>query len=38
MLAWVTNSPDLTDGLVESFGDFVRERHGDAHAVCRRAG
>lgn len=28
MLAWVTNSPDLTDGLVEAFGDFVRERHG----------
>lgn len=28
MLAWVTNSPDLTDGLVESFGEFVRERHG----------
>ncbi len=29
MLAWVTNSPDLTDGLVASFGEFVRERHGD---------
>lgn len=29
MLAWVTNSPDLTDGLVEAFGEFVRERHGD---------
>jgi beta-galactosidase len=28
MLAWVTNSPDLTDGLVEAFGDFVLERHG----------
>ncbi|GAA5035341.1 beta-galactosidase [Terrabacter aeriphilus] len=28
MLAWVTNSPDLTDGLVASFGEFVRERHG----------
>lgn len=30
MLAWVTNSPDLTDDLVASFGDFVRSRHGDA--------
>ena len=28
MLAWVTNSPDLTDGLLAAFGDFVRERHG----------
>ncbi|WP_256793260.1 beta-galactosidase [Terrabacter sp. Ter38] len=30
MLAWVTNSPDLTDGLVESFGEFVRSRHGES--------
>ncbi|CAN7593843.1 beta-galactosidase [Terrabacter sp. LjRoot27] len=30
MLAWVTNSPDLTDGLVASFGEFVRSRHGDS--------
>lgn len=30
MLAWVTNSPDLTDGLVASFGEFVLERHGGA--------
>ena len=27
MLAWVTNSPDLTDDLVASLGAFVRERH-----------
>ena len=31
MLAWVTNSPDLTDGLVASFGEFVRKRHGPSH-------
>ncbi|MCU1538618.1 MAG: glycosyl hydrolase [Humibacillus sp.] len=34
MLAWVTNSPDLTDGLLSAFGDFVRSREaapgGDA--------
>ncbi|WP_076264023.1 beta-galactosidase [Intrasporangium flavum] len=30
MLAWVTNTPDLTDGLVDAFGAFVRDRHGDA--------
>lgn len=28
MLAWVTNSPDLTDGLVADLGRFVTERHG----------
>ena len=30
MLAWLTNSPDLTDGLVASFGEFVGERHGES--------
>src|SRR4051812_27204697 len=30
MLAWVTNSPDLTDDLVTSLGAFLRERHGTA--------
>ncbi|MEW1952049.1 beta-galactosidase [Terrabacter sp. NPDC080008] len=34
MLAWVTNSPDLTDGLVESFGEFVLSRHGGAGAYA----
>lgn len=29
MLAWLMNSPDLTDGVVASFGEFVRARHGD---------
>ena len=38
MLAWVTNSPDLTDGVVASFGEFVRERHGPAQPICRRDG
>ena len=38
MLAWVTNSPDLTDGLVESFGEFVRERHGEASPYAVRPG
>jgi len=28
MLAWVTNSPDLTDGLVADLGRWVVERHG----------
>ncbi len=30
MLAWVTNSPDLTDGLLSAFGEFV------GHAQARR--
>lgn len=29
MLAWVTNSPDLTDDLVEDFGRWVGEQHPD---------
>lgn len=28
MLAWVTNSPDLTDGLVADLGTWVTEHHG----------
>ncbi|MGG5260144.1 beta-galactosidase [Phycicoccus avicenniae] len=28
MLAWVTNTPDLTDHLVEHLGRWARERHG----------
>jgi len=30
MLAWVSNSPDLTDDLLTGLLSFVRERHGDA--------
>lgn len=29
MLAWVSNSPDLTDHLLADLRDWVRERHGD---------
>ena len=29
MLAWVSNSPDLTDGLLQDFLAWCRERHGD---------
>jgi beta-galactosidase len=29
MLSWVSNSPDLTDGLLTGLLDFARERHGD---------
>jgi len=32
MLAWVTNSPDLTDDVVSAFGDFVTGRHGSGSA------
>jgi beta-galactosidase len=28
MLAWVTNAPDLTPGLVADFGTWVRSRYG----------
>ena len=40
MLAWVTNSPDLTDGLLAAFGDWVRERSGARRrsATPRRPG
>ena len=34
MLAWVTNSPDLTDGLVADLGRWVGEHHdGDRYPV-----
>ncbi len=30
MLAWVSNSPDLTDHLTDDFHGWLRARHGDA--------
>ena len=32
MLAWVSNSPDLTDGLVADFGRWCAERYGEGFA------
>ena len=32
MLAWVSNSPDLTDGLVADLGRWCRQRHGEGFA------
>lgn len=30
MLAWVSNTPDLTDHLIDDFDGWLRRRHGDA--------
>ncbi|WP_151523833.1 beta-galactosidase [Serinicoccus kebangsaanensis] len=35
MLAWVSNSPDLTDGLVDDLGAWVSERYADRPAAGR---
>lgn len=34
MLAWVSNSPDLTDGLIDDLGRWCRDRYG-AELTCR---
>ncbi|MBA3991902.1 MAG: glycosyl hydrolase [Cyanobacteria bacterium DS2.3.42] len=37
MLSWVSNSPDLTDLVLEDMRDWARQRYGDK-AASRRAG
>jgi len=35
MLAWVSNSPDLTDGLLEEFAAWTKARYGEEGTAAR---